>query len=95
MITQETKEQLVEEFRTVSVGSWAQEYTFEAEQGDDLVVVTATVDPYYCLPAFSVIIVDQYGNSRESNLKDYQHLFYEMCNILDQMKDDEWIWEDI
>lgn len=59
----------------MDVSSLNNDYTFEQEQGDDLIEVTATIDPFGDLQDFNVTLIDLDGNRRRCDIEDYRTLF--------------------
>lgn len=77
-----------EDFEQVQHATWTHTYVFEQEQDDDIIEVTATVDPYLNLLNFDVVLVDLYGERKKMKLKDYQELLGLMYSRLDTLYSD-------
>lgn len=75
MIQPRTIETFAKDFESIELGTRAQRYTFEQEQGDDLIEVSATINPMLDLLKFDVVFIDLFGNRRDSELSDYQTLY--------------------
>lgn len=68
-------EKFAKDFEGIAYGQWDRSFTFEQEQGDDLIQVTANIDKFCNLCDFEIVIIDIDGNRRDSDFPSYSQLF--------------------
>lgn len=85
MIQQQTIEKFAKDFEAIKYGTWNMDYTFEQEQGDDLIEVSATISPKLQLLQFNVCSIDLDGKRKDSTINEYQRLYAMACAKLNDL----------